>query len=189
MKIGIYSGTFDPVHLGHISFAKLAKNVAGLEKVVFIPEHEPRGKHSASSLTHRAKMLELALKDEPLFEVMSLEDKTMTLVSSLPKIQNKYPGARLVLLLGSDVFYTLHLWEGLAKVAEEIGFLVGVRGSMPLTLLEDARRKAEFAASKLLDVQFTSPNQDHISSTKVRRGELKHTLPSVRDYIAAQSLY
>lgn len=188
-KVGIYSGTFDPIHHGHISFANLASRLIGLEKVIFFPERSPRGKHNITNVEHRKKMIELAISEEPKLEVDLVSDKNMTFAKSMPKLINLFSGYQLVLLLGSDVFYSLHTWEGLEKFAKDIGFIVGVRGAMPMDFLEDAKRKAEFAVGKLLDVHFINPMQDHMSSTKVRRGSLNFSPQRVREYISEHGLY
>ncbi|HVI69805.1 MAG TPA: adenylyltransferase/cytidyltransferase family protein, partial [Magnetospirillaceae bacterium] len=61
-RVGVFSGTFDPVHRGHLAFALSAQKRAQLDTVVFLPEHSPRGKIAVGSFTHRLEMLRLATK-------------------------------------------------------------------------------------------------------------------------------
>ena len=66
-RIGIFAGTFDPVHKGHISFALQAIEAAGLDEVVFLPEPRPRHKQSVTDQSHRIAMINLAIKAYPKF--------------------------------------------------------------------------------------------------------------------------
>jgi nicotinate-nucleotide adenylyltransferase len=69
-RIGIYSGTFDPVHSGHISFALQSLKAAKLDKVYFLPERRPRNKQQVEHFGHRVAMLKRAIKPYPEFNVL-----------------------------------------------------------------------------------------------------------------------
>ena len=75
MNIGILGGTFDPVHLGHLSIAKAAMDQVGLERVIFIPAGQPRLKPAepSASVNQRIEMVRLALVDNPEFQVCDIE--------------------------------------------------------------------------------------------------------------------
>ena len=84
VRIGIYSGTFDPVHIGHITFALQAMKTARLDQIVFLPERMPRRKQSAEHYGHRAAMLERALRPYPSMGVLELADKSFTIARTWP---------------------------------------------------------------------------------------------------------
>ena len=79
-KVGIFSGTFDPVHAGHIAFALEAMESAGLDKVYFLPESMPRRKSGVTHYAHRLAMLELALKPYNKLSILELPDKQFSVV-------------------------------------------------------------------------------------------------------------
>jgi nicotinic acid mononucleotide adenylyltransferase len=71
-RIGIYAGTFDPVHAGHVSFALHAMTVAQLDEVYFLPERLPRYKPGAAHFAHRVAMLKRAVKPHPDLQIIEL---------------------------------------------------------------------------------------------------------------------
>lgn len=120
MKIGIYGGTFNPPHLGHFTAARTAAAALGLDKLLIIPAalppHKPLPENTPTP-EHRLAMAE-KLADSLLLpqiaEVSSLElereGKSYT-SDTLETLAARYPGAELWLLMGTDMFLTLHLWH------------------------------------------------------------------------------
>ncbi len=126
-RIGIYAGTFDPVHSGHVAFALQALQAAGLDKIYFLPERKPRNKSGVEHFGHRAAMLERALKAHPRLDVMELEDTNFDVSRTLPRLKARFPGARLVFLFGSDVVKSLAAWPGADRLIKDAEIVVGVR--------------------------------------------------------------
>src|SRR4051812_40769392 len=77
-RIGIYAGTFNPVHTGHVAFALQAVKEANLDEVYFVPERQPRGKAGVEHFGHRVAMLKRALRPYKQFDVLELVDVNMT---------------------------------------------------------------------------------------------------------------
>lgn len=127
-RIGIFSGTFDPVHKGHISFALQAIEAAGLDEVVFVPESKPRYKHDATHYSHRIAMIKLAIKAYPKLSVLELPDKKFTVGASLPRLVQKYPNSKLVMLIGVDVLGHMSVWPNVRQLLKTVGLVVAVRG-------------------------------------------------------------
>lgn len=126
-RIGIYAGTFDPVHAGHVSLALYAQQRAKLDKVYFLPERHPRYKPNVLHISHRIAMLEEALKPYPTLGVMELVDTNFSVKRVVPQLRSKFGEDQLVFLFGSDVFCHIPSWP-LANVLAEIAeFVVGVR--------------------------------------------------------------
>lgn len=120
-RIGIYSGSFDPVHAGHIGFALQAIERAKLDKVYFLPERRPRYKEGVEHFGHRVAMLKRAGKPYAKLGVLELEDVNFTMERTLPKLQKRFIGKQLVFLFGSDVVQQLPAWpkaENLLKSSE-----------------------------------------------------------------------
>src|SRR5258706_15577528 len=101
--IGIYSGTFDPVHPGHVAFALETLQTCKLDEVIFLPEQTPRDKQAVTDLSHRIALLERALADEPNMRVLKLRSPQFTVADTLPEIYAALKDTQLTLLVGSDV--------------------------------------------------------------------------------------
>jgi len=107
--IGIYSGSFDPIHEGHISFAKEAMKVCRLDTIVFMPERFPRGKPNVSPISERVTELEIALA-ETSFVVLNAHADQFTVDETLTELEVLYPDTVFTFLIGSDVALYLPNW-------------------------------------------------------------------------------
>lgn len=137
-RIGIFSGSFDPVHKGHVAFALQAVEEAKLDKVYFAPEVKPRRKTHMTHIAHRVRMLELALRPQPNLDVLELPDKYFSAMSTLPKLQQKFPDDELVLLMGSDLFEHMHTWPQVEFLLKNISLIVGARGMYEVSQVLEA---------------------------------------------------
>ena len=107
MRIGLFCGCFDPIHLGHIRAAEACRSSAGLERVLFVPASDKYGKAGLSmqSGLHRLAMCRLALNNCEGFDVcpFELESPDAPYTSETAAyVQGLYPGAELYLCLGED---------------------------------------------------------------------------------------
>lgn len=138
MKIGILGGTFDPIHRGHLLLAEHAKDQYQLDKVLFIPAKTPPHKTSKSDLTpapHRFRMVELALKNYPPFEISDIEinrpDISYT-VDTLRDLRKQYPGDSFFLILGSDAAAEFLTWKQPEEILKMAQVLVALRPGFSL---------------------------------------------------------
>src|SRR3569623_1388715 len=115
-RVGIYAGTFDPVHAGHISFALQALEAAQLDQVCFLPERKPRGKEGVEHFGHRVAMLRRAIKPYRQFSIIELVDISFSVEQALPELQRLFPQAQLVFLFGSDVVTNVPQWPHADKL-------------------------------------------------------------------------
>lgn len=125
--IGIYSGTFDPVHAGHLAFADEAQRIGRLERVVFMPEQQPRGKVRVSALEQRIDTLrtQLAATDH---EVHHASQSRFTIAETLPELEGKYRGITLSFLMGSDIVPSLPGWPHIERLLR-YQLLIGMRSN------------------------------------------------------------
>lgn len=126
-RIGIFSGSFDPVHKGHIAFALSSLEQAKLDAVYFAPETKPRRKPHVSHISHRVTMLDLATRSLHRLHVLDLTARYFTPKSTVSKLQHMFPGATLVLLMGSDMLEHLHTWKHVDYMLSHVELAVGVR--------------------------------------------------------------
>jgi nicotinate-nucleotide adenylyltransferase len=126
-RIGIYAGTFDPIHNGHLEFAQAAIRWAELDHVALLPERKPRHKHGLTSYKHRVAMVAAAVKSLPAISVLELPDDNFTVTTTLLELRDTYPEATLIFLIGSDVASTMPSWENLKQLVQECELIIGER--------------------------------------------------------------
>ena len=121
-KIGIYGGTFNPVHLGHISLAKRFARALGLDVVFLVPTATPPHKiqPDLAGGDDRYAMCKLAVEGEPELDVSDMElirgGKSYT-VDTLMEFRRRYPDSALYFITGSDMFLTLEKWYRFGDIA------------------------------------------------------------------------
>jgi nicotinate-nucleotide adenylyltransferase len=126
-RVGIFSGTFNPVHAGHIAFALQAVEAADLDKMYFLPERKPRAKQGVEHFAHRIAMLKAAVRPYSKFDVLEFDDISFSTQRTLPKLKTLFPGAQLVLLVGSDVVPNMESWPLIDRLFSEVELVVGAR--------------------------------------------------------------
>lgn len=188
-RIGIYSGTFDPVHNGHVGFAVRALEVANLDEVIFIPEKLPRGKEGVTELAHRFELLVRATEPYEGFGVRLLDAEQFCVRGTLPQLRAMFDDAELYLLLGSDVVRTFSdRWPNLEELFREVKLVIGLReGDTPRIMKKllkgldvNVRPRYFFVDSPLADA----------SSSRVRHGHfVRDVAPEVSSYIRQHKLY
>ncbi len=125
-RIGIFAGTFDPVHTGHITFALQALDKAHLDEVMFLPERRPRRK-SPEHYGHRVAMLRQALRPHEQFGLLELVEAQFSVRRSLPHLRTVFGDAQLVLLVGSDVLPHIPSWPLADRLLQQSELVVAVR--------------------------------------------------------------
>ena len=197
-RIGIYGGTFNPPHTGHIQAAKQAVEALGLSKLLVIPDRiAPHKVMPGNSATpqQRLDMLRIALKDSPGIEVSDIElnrEGPSYTYETILQLRELYPEARLVLLMGTDMFLSFHTWRNPQIILENAMLGVFYRGEKGEAAAIEAK-KAEMEAAGA-EVELVKNPVINISSTQMRRllafrcaGEF---LPEgVLDYIRENRLY
>jgi len=116
VKVGVFGGTFDPPHTGHLIVAQDAAMALGLDRVLFVPAARPPHKQDivVSPATVRARMLELALAGDDRFSMDTLElDRTgpSYTVDTLVQLRDRMPDVQWSLLLGADQYAELDSWR------------------------------------------------------------------------------
>lgn len=185
-RIGIYSGTFDPVHSGHIAFALMAAKKAKLDRVVFLPERQPRHKHP-EHYAHRVAMLNRALRPYPNFMVLEMVERNFTIAKTLPHLYAKFGNNQLVFLFGSDVARHVSTWLHSERLTSRHQLVVGLREGDSIAELSDKLQSCGHAT-------YVAAQKAAISSGKVRAAlgsgsMVKGLLTSVVQYTRREWLY
>ena len=197
-RIGIYGGTFNPPHTGHIGAARQAVELLKLDKLLLIPDRiAPHKEIPENSPTpeQRLEMLRIAVAGDEKIEVSGIElnrDGKSYTYQTILELRQAYPGARLVLLMGTDMFLTLLDWKEPGIILENaaIGvFFRGDKGERDAVLAQKTVLEAKGAEVELVENEVTA-----ISSTQLRRllafRAADEFLPAgVAEYIRANGLY
>lgn len=190
-RIGIYAGTFDPVHAGHVTFALQAMKAARLDSVVFLPERQPRGKVGAEHFGHRAAMISRAIKPHLQFALMELEDRAFTVRRTLSRLQTTFPEAQLVMLMGSDTALSVPDWPHAEQLLSSCEIVVGVRSQHQFADIEriTAQWEKSPVALTLIESYASEVSGRSIREALRRQQSAKGLLASVARYARYHWLY
>ncbi|ASK27199.1 nicotinate-nucleotide adenylyltransferase [Neisseria chenwenguii] len=199
-NIGLFGGTFDPPHNGHLHIARAFADETGLDAVVFLPAGDPYHKTQSTRTParHRFAMTELATADEPRFALsdcdMVREGATYTF-DTVQIFRQQFPQAQLWWLLGSDSLMKLHTWKKWQTLVRQTNIAVAMREGGSLS---QAPRELHGWLGEALQngsVKILQTPQIDISSTQIRRqirnGSLSDGLvpQAVERYIRNHGLY
>ncbi|HVP90801.1 MAG TPA: nicotinate-nucleotide adenylyltransferase [Terriglobales bacterium] len=131
-RVGLFGGTFNPVHLGHLKAAADVRAAFGLDRVLFVPSDIPPHKASAdlAPAADRLRMVELACRGLDGFIASPLEVESpgrSYSVVTLAKVRELYPGAWVFFILGVDAFLEIGTWREYERVLAESLFIVTSR--------------------------------------------------------------
>jgi nicotinate-nucleotide adenylyltransferase len=200
MRLGVFGGSFDPVHYGHLLLAECCREALALEEVWLVPAAQPPHKQDRTLAPGKARleMLELALADHESIKPSALELERGGLsftVDTLEAIRQRQPKAELFLLLGADSLRELPTWRQPGRICE-LAWPVAVRRSgnpePDYRVLEGFVPPPRLEAVRRLQVEM--PLID-LSSTELRRRarlglSLRFRTPrAVEEYIRAHGLY
>ena len=196
-RIGIYGGTYNPPHIGHLRAAEYAIEALALDRLLLIPTGVSPHKEMAAgaSTADRMAMLELSAKGIERAEVSDIEirrEGRSYTVDTLRAIKEEHPGSERFLLMGTDMFTSFLTWrkpEAIMKLATLAVFCRGEKGERARIEVQKSALEALGARVELVENPVTA-----ISSTDLRRMLVfgcadPFLMPGVDDYIRANGLY
>ena len=188
MRIALFGGSFDPVHHGHLLLAQDALEQLQLDRVIFIPAGiNPHKLHAAprAEPLHRLRMLQAAIAGEDRLEVDPIElqrEGPSYTVDTAEAMQERWPEARLFMLLGEDNLQKLHTWHRIERLNRLVEFVCFGRSTEEPALQKPA---AMLHLSRRVDISSTEIRQRIAAGLSIR-----YLVPeSVRAFIYAHSLY
>jgi nicotinate-nucleotide adenylyltransferase len=200
MRIGIFGGTFDPIHYGHLILAEQCREQGRLDQVWFVPAPRPPHKtdQPLTKFEQRVEMLALAVAGNPTFRIDEIEKERTGpsfTVDTLAELQKRHPGNEFFLLVGSDTLKDLPRWHDPVGVLRRAGLLVMLRPNHPVMAVEQLRASVQLPADVDLDLEVAETPLIDISSRDLRRRvvlgkSLRYFLPrAVEVYIAEKRIY
>jgi nicotinate-nucleotide adenylyltransferase len=209
-RVGLFGGTFNPIHWGHLRPAEEIREQFGLSRVIFIPVHvPPHKKAGVVSSAHRVAMVQKAIRGNRCFQVSDIELQRPGKSYSIDTIRHFHGLSRgqdeLFFILGTDAFREIHTWKDYPAFFSACNFIVmtrpGARVEQAAELLPRASRKAFTLREHCLvhssgcRIYIAPVTQLDISSTVIRDcaaggKSIRYLVPSdVERYIAEHRLY
>jgi nicotinate-nucleotide adenylyltransferase len=200
MRVGIYGGSFDPVHYGHLLLAECCREALRLDEVWLIPAAVPPHKQSRelAPARQRVEMLELALAGHEQIKVSRLEiDRggVSYTVETLAAVKELQPEATVLLLMGADSLHDLPTWREPARICDLAIPAVVRRGGSPepdfsvLAPLVSSERLAEIRAAQV-EMPLIELSSTELRSRAGEGRSLRFRTPrAVEKYIETHNLY
>jgi nicotinate-nucleotide adenylyltransferase len=200
MRVGIFGGTFDPVHYGHLILAVQCREQGRLDEVWFVPAAHPPQKDVAAitRFEQRVEMLSLAIAGQAAFRIDELEKERSGpsyTVDTLAELHRRHPGHDYFLLVGSDTLGDLPYWHEPIRLLELAGLLVAARPNHPVLTAEQLRAQLHLPGDAPVRLETVEVPLIDISSRDLRRRaaagrSLRYFLPrAVECYIHDKRLY
>jgi len=189
-RIALFGGTFDPIHWGHLLLAESARVSFKLDRVLFIPTGTPPHKTPAiASAAQRLRMLRLATRSNPFFEVSDWEVRQKRMVYSyetIAHVQQVYPRAHLFFIVGTDMLKIVEQWKKGRTLLDQCVFLAAERPEVPWARLPaGVRRKA-----RRIEWPSVALASHEIRNRLRRRQSIRYQVPDpVERYIRTHRVY
>ena len=195
-RLGIFGGTFDPIHYGHLIIATEVRHALALDRVLFLPAGQPPHKQgwTVSPAVHRVAMTRLAIADDPAFELCLYDVERGGLsytADTLEALAGRHPGAELYFLMGEDSLRDLPTWRAPERILRAARLAVAGRPGVA-TDLADLERLLPGIGGR---VAFVPTPEIGIAARDLRarvaagRPIRYQVPPAVAAYIYAHGLY
>lgn len=192
MRLGLFGGTFDPIHVGHLILAEQCREACALDKVWFVVANEPPHKRGLkrTAVHHRLEMARLGVAGHPGFAVSEIEAERTGpsySVDTLAQIQAEQPGDELFFLIGGDSLVDLPTWREPERIASMASIVVVNRpgASAEIPDLGPDARPFEFVTIPPIGVSSSD-----LRSRLAEGRSVRYMVPSaVGAYIEAHGLY
>ncbi|MGB9773153.1 MAG: nicotinate-nucleotide adenylyltransferase [Bacteroidota bacterium] len=191
MRLGIFGGSFNPPHIGHLIVAERVRESVLLDRILFVPTAVPphKGMVDLVDAQHRLAMVQLAIKDNPFFELCDCEVKRGGIsytIETIRELKAYYTGNEFYLIIGLDNFLGFHRWRDPEAILAEVVLIVMDRpGSNESPNSSPYVDRALFVEVPLIEISASMIRE------KVKSGEsIRYMVPrDVEEYIYSQNLY
>ncbi|MDR1876593.1 MAG: nicotinate-nucleotide adenylyltransferase [Flavobacteriaceae bacterium] len=190
MKTGLFFGSFNPIHIGHLIIANFIIENSDLDKIWFVvtPQNPLKKRSSLLDDHHRLEMVNLAIQKYPKFQSSNIEfflPKPSYTIDTLVSLKEKYPEYNFILLMGEDNLNTFHKWKNYEQILKYHSILVYPRVAAPPTALPVSHPNISKVSAPVIEISSTTIRQ-MIKEDKNVRPMLP---PEVFDYIDGSNLY
>ncbi|MDY0324199.1 MAG: nicotinate-nucleotide adenylyltransferase [Candidatus Carbobacillus sp.] len=190
LKVGLFGGTFDPPHIGHLIAAERVRDELGLDEIWFIPSYRPPHKadQGVSQAEDRLYMVELAIATIPYFKVSTIEFEREGLsytYDTVMSLKERFPDYHFTFIVGEDALIGLKHWHRFQDLYQAVDWAALLRPGYTLPQNEPYLKQVHFVVMPLIDIASSRLRE------MVREGRsIRFLVPdAVRRYIEARGLY
>ncbi len=187
MKIGLFFGSFNPIHIGHLIIANVMQDRTDLDEVWFVvsPQNPFKKRKSLIHEFDRLKMVELAIEDNDRFKALDIEfhmPRPSYTIDTLTYLFEKHPQHEFKLIIGGDNLTHFHKWKNSEQILGNYGLYVYPRPGESVTFQHP---NVQYVEAPLIDISATFIRKS------IQQGKsVKYLLPSlVEDYIHGKKLF
>lgn len=190
MRIGIFGGTFDPIHRTHVAIGRRALSYSKLDRVLFVVAADPphKGSENITSADLRYAMVEAALEEEPGLEPCDIElhraGPSYT-ADTVKALRERYPDAEFLLIVGEDSLVDLPNWYKTRDILDEVNLLVLPRPGTQVPVSEALKGRYEMLPFEKSDISSTEV-RSRLSAGKRADDALP---PAVQQFVTEKGLY
>ncbi len=188
MKIGLYFGSFNPIHTGHLIIASHVLNETHLQQVWFVvsPQNPFKQEHSLLNEYHRLHLVQLAVEEDNRLRASDIEfklPKPSYTIDTLVYLKEKYPQHEFTIIMGSDSFQNLPKWKNASLLISDYEFIVYNRPDFVVTNQHEAR-------VTILNAPLLTISATHIRENIKAGKSIRYLVPDkVREYIEANKYF
>lgn len=169
-RVGLFSGTFDPIHDGHVALALEAIRVCRLDTVLFLPEAMPRHKPHVSAIDERVATIQQAISPYTRLRVAKLKAPSHTYAAISQELREVCKNNAVVLLIGSDVVASIIHWEDVTDMLQNVELCIGIRSTGTAASVQLTLRKLYSHTDSNANATLLSAPFHDASSSNVRLG-------------------
>jgi nicotinate-nucleotide adenylyltransferase len=192
-SFGVFGGTFDPIHYGHLRLAEEARELFNLREVLFVPAAQSPFKNHLTEAEHRFRMVELALADNPAFHASRIEIERGGIsytIDTLRELKRIYPRATLFFLTGLDAIMELPRWHQSEALLNMCTFIVAKRPGFDIDRLYERLPEPYLAHIRLMEMVPIGISATELRGMVAQGRSLRYLTPaSVIEYIEREKLY
>lgn len=189
-QIGVFSGSFNPIHMGHLMLANYITEFTHIDEIWFVvtPHNPLKVVSNLAEEETRLKMCQLAVEDFPKLKVSEIEfsmPKPSFTVDTLDKLKNEYPELCFTLIIGADNWNEFHLWKEYKRIREENEILIYPRLGEELIIETPFSNNVKSVNAPILQISST-----FIRTSIQKDKDIRAFLPNrVHEYIETHKLY
>lgn len=188
MKIGLYFGSFNPIHIGHLIIASHVLNQTDVQQIWFVvsPQNPFKQENSLLNEYHRLHLVQLAVEDDTRLKAADIEfklPKPSYTIDTLVYLKEKYPQHEFTIIMGSDSFQNLPKWKNAPLLISDYSFIVYNRPGFEVSNQHGANLT-------ILDAPLLTISATHVRDNIKAGKTILYLVPEkVREYIEANKYY
>lgn len=195
IKTGLYFGSFNPVHIGHMAIANYIYEYSGLDEIWFVvsPHNPLKKKSSLLPGHHRLRLTEIAIADDSRFRVSDIEStlpQPSYTIDTLSYLRKNHPDRSFSLIMGSDNLLTIHKWKNAEMLIDMCKIFVYPRKNKIKDPSPELKEIIHTADIEIVDAPVMEISGTFIRSAISEAKDIRHFLPpGVWQYISEMNFY